>query len=233
MHGCRRIVANVKGKLDAGAPPVSDVYAIDWSAPIINWVPSSFRREVFEEFYAAAWEHRGPPTLMWDDELSAVTSPSWAPDGWMMIQQQGGEWQFGKLNVAQRCKNIKMEARTEAEEFCIFADLSAPDLDWLADEIGEVDGRPMTGYDLRRMHRELAGEYPAPPGSPVSTHAFLRWIRSSGELQRCAPLDAGWVDAPLLQPRSSSRAPSTLEESPVDVAGDDERELETTVDNDV
>lgn len=226
MTGCRRIVANVKGKLDAGAPPVSDVAMIDWGAPIINWVPASFRRDVFEDFYMAAWAHRGVPTILWTDENAAVTSPGWAPDGWMLIQQQGGEWEFGHLVVAQRCKNNKMEARTEAEEFYIFADLSQPDLDWIADEIGEVDGQPISGYYLRQRLRALAAAYPAPAGSPVSTHAFLRWTRASGLLEDCAPLDPGWVGAPLLQPRATSRAASAADEGAIDQQADDGDELE-------
>lgn len=224
--GARRILCNVKGKMDLGVPPVSDPDAIDFAAPVINWVPASFDRGLFAYFYEVCWAHRGVPTVMWDDELSAVTSPSYAPDGWMMIQQQGGEWGFGKLNVAQRCKNVKMEARTEAEEILIFADLSRPDLDWLADEIGTVDGEPINGWWLQRRFRELAARYPAPPGSPVSTHGFLRWVRASGALDDCEPLHPGWVDARLSPPRASSRQPSASAPASLDLASD-EHELES------
>lgn len=212
---CRRILANVKGRMDVGVPPVSELSSIDWAAPVINWVPPSFDRRVFADFYMACWQHRGPPTVLADDELAAVTSPGYAPDGWLLIQQQGGEWDFGHINCAQRCKNIKMEARTEAEEFYIWCGLSQPDLDWLADEISEVDGQPFSGYDLRRRLEELAGRYPAPPGSSVASHAFLRWSRASGELDDCAPLDPGWVDAPLLQVARRSSRPSAPVEEPI------------------
>lgn len=185
--GVRRIVVNVKGRLDLGVEPTYHVAAIDWTAPVVNYVPRSFRREVFEELYAAAWAHRNVPTILWLDEAAAVTSASYAPDHLLVIQQQGGEWGVGHLVCAQRCKNIKMELRTEAEEFYIFPGLSQPDLDWLADEIAEVDGRPFTGQDLRARLRELQGAH--------GDHAFLRWVRATNQLADCAPLDPGWVNA--------------------------------------
>lgn len=227
LTGARRIVANVKGRLDLGVEPVSDVRAIDWSAPVINWVPPSFRRDIFEDFYLAVWAHRGPPTVVWDDENAAVTSKSYAPDGWLLIQQQGGEWNMGHIVVAQRCLENKMEARTEAEEFYIWPGLSQPDLDWLAAEISEVDGDPFDGQGLRRRLRELAERYPAPPGSPVASHAFLRWVRATGELDDCEPLDPGWVTASLRGATPAAATPhkavepSARGEQPVDSPGDE------------
>lgn len=232
MTGCRRIIANVKGRVQVGVPPVSDVAAIDWAAPVINWVPATFDRREFEWFYAECWAHRGPPSILWDDELSAVTSPNWAPDGWMMIQQQGGEWGFGHINCGQRLLNVKVEARTEAEEVFIWPGLSRSDLDWLAPEIGEVDGREITGFDLAARLRDLAGRYPAPPGSPVPSHAFLRWLRATGQLDDCEPLDAGWVDAPLHDVRTTSFEPSAPEDGAIDDAVDDDEHAETALDPD-
>lgn len=209
FKGCRIIVVNVKGRLDIGVEPVHNVADIDWSQRVINFVPASFGRDVFEELYAAAWAHRGVPTIIWLDEAAAVTSPGYAPDHLLVVQQQGGEWDMGHCVCAQRCKNIKMELRTEAEEFYIWPGLSQPDLDWLADEIGEIDGEPFDGQDLRIRLRELAKLYPAPPGSPVSSHAFLWWRRATGELVDCEPLDPGWLNARLVNvAATSSQAPA-------------------------
>lgn len=209
LDGARRVLVNVKGRVELGVPKVSDPHAIDWSAPVIDWVPASFHRDTFADFYAALWEHRGPPTVVWTDEGAAVTSASYAPDGLLLVQQQGAEWNMGHIVCAQRCRNVKMELRTEADELYIWPGLSQPDLDWLAAEISEVDGHPFNGHDLRRRLRELAQTYPAPEGE--NCHACLRWRRGGSVLEDCEPLDPRWVGAPLRAPRATSRAPSTPE----------------------
>lgn len=188
--GVRRVVVNVKGRLDIGIEPVHDVARIDWAAPLVNFVPRSFDRDLFEELYAGVWAHRNVPTIVWLDEAAAVTSASWAPDHLLVVQQQGAEWGVGHLVCAQRCKNIKMELRTEAEEIYVFCPPpSQADLQWLADEMDVHGYEEFTVHDLRARLRDVHATH--------GDHAFLRWIRATAELQDCAPLDAGWVDAPL------------------------------------
>lgn len=212
--GVRRLVVNVKGRLDIGVAPVHDVAAIDWSAPIVNFVPRSFDRQVFEDLYAAAWAHRNIPTVIWLDEAAAVTSANAAPDSLLVVQQQGGEWGVGHVVCAQRCKNIKMELRTEAEEIYIFVPPpSQADLQWLADEIDVADVEEFTVQDLRARLRDLHATY--------GDNAFLRWTRATGQLEDCEPLDAGWVDAPLhkaARPRSTSSQATAPNDGPVAVS---------------
>lgn len=203
--GVRIVLVNVKGKLDVGPPPVYDVGAIDWSQRVINFVPRSFNRDVFEELYAAIWAHRTVPTIVWLDEAAAVTSASYAPDHLLIVQQQGAEWGVGHIVVAQRCKNIKMELRTEAEEIYIFVPPpSQADLQWLADEIGEVDGHELTVHELRARLRRLHTEQ--------GDYAFLRWVRSSGQLDECAPLDPGWVAVTLSDVHTTSTQAAAADE---------------------
>lgn len=210
--GARVVVINVKGKLDVGVPPVHDVMAIDWSARVVNFVPTTFRRELFEELYAAIWAHRNVPTVVWLDEAAAVTSASYAPDHLLIVQQQGAEHGVGHVVVAQRCKNIKMELRTEAEEVFIFVPPpSQADLQWLAEEIGEVDGEEFTAHDLRRRLRELHAEH--------GDYSFLRWVRATGELDDCAPLDPGWVNATLIDVAATSSQAPALDESEIELSG--------------
>jgi hypothetical protein len=214
FDGCRRVLVNVKGRVDVGVPKVADPGSIDWTAPLIDWVPPSFQRGVFEAFYEALWQHRGVPTVVWTDEGAAITSASYAPDGLVLVQQQGAEWDMGHIVCAQRCRNIKMELRTEADEFYIWPGLSQPDLDWLAAEISEVDGQQFAGWDLRRRLRELEETYPAAEGE--NCHAFLRWRRSGSVLEDCEPLDPGWVGAPLAQPRATSKQPGAAGEEAIE-----------------
>lgn len=208
--GARVVVVNVKGKLDVGVPATFDPRAIDWTARVVNFVPTTFRRELFEELYAAIWAHRNVPTVIWLDEAAAVTSASYAPDHLLIVQQQGAEHNVGHVVVAQRCKNIKMELRTEAEELYIFVPPpSQADLQWLAEEIGEVDGEPFSAHELRARMRRLHDEQ--------GDYAFLRWVRATGELDDCAPLDPGWVNATLHTVASTSRGvAATSSQAPAD-----------------
>lgn len=189
MTGARRVCVNVKGRVDVGVPPVSDPAAIDWSSPVVNFVPASFDRDVFEELYQRI-RVVGGPTVVWLDEAYGVTKSNYAPDALLIVQQQGAELGIGHLVCSQRPYNIAVPLRSEAEHVYMFVPPGTfRDIECLAEEVGEQDGHAFTGRDLRDRLRAL-GEREGP-------HSFLWYCRATGELTDCAPIPAPLAAAPF------------------------------------
>lgn len=193
--GTRRILVNVKGRVKLGVVAVRDVERIDWAAPVIDFIPRTIERDVFEALYERIWA-AGGPCVVWLDEGAAVTGAGYAPVHLRVLQQQGAEPGIGHLVCVQRPVNCATELRTEAEHYFIFGLPSQIDLKVLADEMGV--GVDELGARIRQL-REREGEY-----------SFLWWPRATGELVDCAPLDVRWVDAPIGVPAAPG-APSAIE----------------------
>lgn len=189
--GARLVIVDVKREIDAGVEPVDDVDAIDWTAPVVLFRPPTMSREVYAELYAALLA-AGGPTVVWLDEARGVTTSNYAPDGLLLVQMQGRRLGIGHLVCCQRPYNVAVELRTEAEHFFIFGPLSKRDADALADEIGRIDKRALTGEQLARMLDELDAEH--------GRHAFLWYDRRMRELRHCEPVPAGWEHAALRPP---------------------------------
>lgn len=176
--GARRVLVNVKGRVDVGVAPTRSVDAIDWTAPVVNFIPPTMEAPVFEELYAAIWRVPGP-TVVWLDEAYGPTKAGWAPVYLRVLQQQGAEHEKGHVVCSQRPQNIATELRTECEHLLIFGPPpSKRDLDLLAIEVGIAPDE--LAARIRALRVEL-GDY-----------AFLWYSRADDELVNCAPLDPGW-----------------------------------------
>lgn len=179
MTGARRLLVNVKGLEQVGVAPVRSLEAIDWSAPVVDFIPPSMHDQVFADLYRAAFE-RGGPRVIWLDEAMGVTRANYAPEHLRLVQQQGAALGIGHVYCSQRPQNIATELKSEAEHIFICGTVFARrDLDALAVEMG------LSGDELSRRLRELHGDH--------GDFAFLWYERGSGELTDCAPLPEAWV----------------------------------------
>lgn len=212
MTGARRILVNPKGEdYRLGVPVASDVAAIDWAAPVVDFVPRTTRQELYEQLYAAILDHGGP-TVVWLDEGFGPTSGNRAPDSLLVVQQQGAQREIGHLVCTQRPVNIAVPLRTEAEHFFIFVPpISFDDLGALAREIAELDGAPCGARELRELLREVQQTH--------GDHSFVWWQRATGELAVCEALPPVLAAAPLQHARARLQRSSALEEAPIDPAG--------------
>jgi hypothetical protein len=191
--GARLVVNDPKGMLDFGVPIVRDPARLDPAARLVHYVPVTLARGApargareptgYERFFRDVWHMLGP-TVLWDDEAAAWSTGNYAPEHSDVYQQQGGGKGKGRLVLTQRPVDIRPNLRTEAEHVFVFTPPPAwPDLRVLALEFGRDPG------ELQRFLRDLA--------SHEGPHSFVWWHRGTGELTACAPLDPGWVTAPL------------------------------------
>jgi hypothetical protein len=200
MTGARRLLVNVKGLADVGVAPVSSVEAIDWTAPVVNYVPSTAAQEEYEALYQAILAHGGPTTV-WLDEAFGPTSGNKAPPSLLVVQQQGAGRGIGHLVCSQRPANIAVPLRTEAEHIFVFVPpISYDDLGALARELAEIDDAPAGPRELRELLREVQAAH--------GDYSFIWWHRGSGELIVCEPLSPALVGAPLPHPRAPRRQSS-------------------------
>jgi hypothetical protein len=210
--GCRRVCVNVKGLADVGVPAVSDPGAVDWTAPVINFVPRSSKQELYEELYAGILAHGGP-TVVWLDEAFGPTTGNRAPDSLIMVQTQGAQRGIGHLVCSQRPENIAVPLRTEAEHVWIFVPpISYNDLEAIAREIAYLDDAPCGPRELADLLRSVQAKH--------GLYSSVWWNRATGELVECEPLPASVVGAPLQQPRAPAQRSSAQELEPVPVSGD-------------
>jgi hypothetical protein len=190
--GARRLLVNVKGRVHIGVPAVRDVAAIDWLAPVVDFVPPTLERDVWEGLYERIRAAPGP-RVVWLDEASGPTGKGYAPVYLRVVQQQGAELGIGHIVCSQRPVNIASELVTEAEHIFIFGLPGRLDLKHLADELGVP-----TDYLAGRIEQLRARE---------GDYSFIWWERATGEMVDCAPLAPAWVNAPVGAP-STRQAPS-------------------------
>lgn len=181
--GARRVLINVKGQVELGVEPTRAVEAIDWSAPIVDFIPATMEPQLFEDLYAALWRVPGP-TVVWLDEAYGPTKAGWAPIYLRVWQQQGAQHGKGHVVCSQRPQNIATELRSEAEHILIFGPPPTKrDLDVLAVELGI--GPDELAARIRQLRADL-GDF-----------AFLWYGRADDELVDCAPLHPGWGTHPI------------------------------------
>lgn len=180
MHGARLLLINVKGTENVGVDPVYDVAAIDWAAPVVDFIPRTMDRRLFEDLYEAIFSHGGP-RVVWLDEAMAVTRANYAPDRLLLVQQQGDRLGIGHLYCSQRPQEIAGALKSECEHIFVCGSVfTARDLQALSAEMG------MSGDQLGAQLRDLHAEH--------GDYAFLWYCRSTGELEWCEPLPQAWSD---------------------------------------
>jgi hypothetical protein len=199
--GARRLLVNVKREVDIGVPAVGDVAAIDWLAPVVDFIPRTLERDVFEQLYERI-RAAPAPRVVWLDEAAGPTGKGYAPVYLRVVQQQGGGLGIGHIVCTQRPVNIASELVTEAEHIFIFGLPGRLDLKYLADEM-----RLPADYLAGRLEQVRARH---PSGDEKGSYAFVWWERATGELVDCAPLDAAWVTAPVAPTVLTGGASSAL-----------------------
>jgi hypothetical protein len=210
MIGARRVCVNVKGSPGIGVPPVFDVGAIDWTAPVVNYVPREITPKAFEDLYAAILEHGGA-TNVWLDEAYGPTTGSSAAPSLIRVQTQGASLGIGHTVCSQRPKDIAVPLRTEAEHiFMVVPPISYDDLGALAREVSYIDGQPCGPRELADMLREVQQQY--------GDHAAVWWQRGTGEIVVMEPLPPEEAHAPLPEAPAPSPQTSAPDESDVHLA---------------
>jgi hypothetical protein len=102
--GARRVLVNVKGRVDVGVAPTRSVDAIDWTAPVVNFIPPTM--DIAPDELAARIRalrvELGDYAFLWysraDDELvnCAPLDPGWGtytipvPEG-AQVDEDAGE----------------------------------------------------------------------------------------------------------------------------------------------
>lgn len=198
--GARRLLVNVKGMVQIGVEPTRSVQAIDWSAPLVDFIPPTIEPEVFEELYRVMWSVPGP-TVAWLDEAYGPTKGGYAPVYLRVWQQQGSQPGKGHLICSQRPQNIATELRTESEHIIVIGPPPIRrDLELLAAEMG------IGPDELAERIRDLRAE--------LGDYAFLWYSRLDHELVDCEPLDPGWGAAAIPVPAGAQDASSPTELEP-------------------
>lgn len=158
---------------------------------IVHYVPASFDRPALEEAFQIIWETPGPYVL-WVDEGSEVSSPSWCPGGLRLCATQGRQPEKQLILVTQRLAEIHPVFRSQSDH--VFLMVPAP---------VELDLKAIAGNVRREwtwLDREL-GELHAEHGD----YSHLWYLRDTDEMRRCAPIPLG--DRPL-PAASEPEAPS-------------------------
>lgn len=141
---------------------------------VVHWIPASFDRDALEEGFEIIHETPGPK-IVWVDETSEVSSPSWCPEGLRLEVTQGRQGKNMVLAVTQRLAEIHPVFRSQSEH--IFLMVPAPIL---------LDLKTLAGNVRREaswLDREL-GELHAEHGD----YSHLWYCRDTDEMRRCAPI---------------------------------------------
>lgn len=177
MQPVRVIAFDPKDELDfPGVPKLRGPgeLAQGMRGPLVHYVPGSFDRDALE--HAAQIIHATPgPLLVWIDETSEVSTPSWCPEGLRLTVTQGRSKRKMVIAVTQRAAEIHPVFRSQAEHIVMF--VPAPielDLKTLAGTIGREASELRGALDYLQAHQ---GDY-----------SHLWFVRPTGELRPCAPL---------------------------------------------
>lgn len=142
-----------------GVKPARDVADIDWSQPIIHYVPRDPSDQgEFEALYRQLFKRRG--IAIWLDECYGVTTASSAPKHLVLVQTQGRKFDQRHLAATQRPVHINRNLIAQADHVLLFPKngFSRKDLVWLGDELGierdEIEQLIAQVTDVRRF-----GEY--------------------------------------------------------------------------
>lgn len=189
-HGFEEISAS--GKLEA--VPVSRTpleLVQNMHREQVHYVPGSFDRPGLEEAFAIIHETPGP-LIIWVDETSEVSSPSWCPEGLRLDVTQGRRHRKQVIAVTQRLAEIHPVFRSQSEH--VFLMVPAPIM---------LDLKTLSGNVRREaawLDAEL-GQLHAQQGD----FSHLWYCRDTDSMARCAPI-------PLPAPGRSRPAPSALDD---------------------
>jgi hypothetical protein len=177
LQPVRTIVVDPKDELQLGVPKARSAGEIDFTGPVIHYVPASFKRDDLEEAAQRIWDCPGPYACL-IDELAEVSSPNYCPEGFRLLEAQGRAKRKGVIACTQRLSETHPVFRSQAEHIIML--VPAPielDLKTLAGHVGHEAG--WLGAELRTIEAEL-GPY-----------SHLWSVESGKEMRRCAPLPAG------------------------------------------
>lgn len=175
--------------------------------PIVHWIPASFDRGMLEEGFAVIHETPGPYVL-WIDEGSEVSSPSWCPEPLRLTVTQGAVWEKQVILVTQRLAEIHPVFRAQSDH--VFLMVPAPILLDLKTLAGSVRREALwLDRELGELHRSH-GDY-----------SHLWYCRDVDLMLRCAPIPLGLAGAPLPAP---SHQPQGGGESAATDATDDQED---------
>jgi hypothetical protein len=144
---------------------------------IVHWIPASFDRDAIEEGFQIIWETPGP-YILWVDEGSECSSPSWCPAGLRLCTTQGRQAEKQVIVLTQRLHEIHPVFRSQSEH--IFLMVPAPIM---------LDLKAIAGNVRREaswLDREL-GELHAQYGD----YSHLWYCRDTDEMRRCSPIPLG------------------------------------------
>jgi hypothetical protein len=174
LQPVRTIVVDPKDELELGVIKARTAAELDFVAPVIHYVPSSFEREDLEEAAQRIWNCPGPYICL-IDELAEISSPNYCPEGFRLGITQGRSKRKCFVACTQRLAESHPVFRSQAEHIIML--VPAPielDLRTLAGHVGREAS--WLGEQLRTLEQEL-GPY-----------SHLWSVDSGKEMRRCAPL---------------------------------------------
>jgi energy-coupling factor transporter ATP-binding protein EcfA2 len=177
LQPVRTIVVDPKDELELGVPKARSASELDFSGPVIHYVPASFEREDLEEASQRIWQCPGPWVCL-IDELAEISSPNYCPEGFRLGVTQGRSKRKAFVVCTQRLAESHPCFRSQATHRFLMC--PAPielDLKMIAGHLGIEAGI------LKRQLDELESQH--------GPHAHLWHVGPGKELRRCAPLSAG------------------------------------------
>lgn len=152
-----------------------DVDEIDWSQPIVHFVPGEDVRADAQAFFTAAFARRHLTVIVHEASDLCEYNANGTPPAVNRYIRQGLRHGLGLFAGTQRLVNIPKSCLTEAQHFYLFVPvLSDVELRTIAAEmkIAPDDLAALMG----QVHADL-GE-----------HAFVHWSRRTRQLTPCPPL---------------------------------------------
>lgn len=175
---CQRLMLDCKDECRvAGVAPTSAVEAIDWSAPVIHYVPRRADRDELEQLFAACYARRH--LVVAAHELADLCDfhPTATPTAVRSYLNKGRARGLGMLGASQQPVSVPKHALTEAGHIFLFVPRLSPEHHRaLARTMG------MPENELGRALDDLHARH--------GDHAFLWWNRRTRELRESRPLPA-------------------------------------------
>lgn len=174
---CQRVIYDSKAEwMVAGAEPAHAVDAIDWTKPVIHFVPGEDVKADASAFFKQAFA-RPTPLVVVVHELADLCEyrAQGTPPAVNRYIRQGGAHGKGLLAASQRPVEMPVSARSEPEHVFVFVPaLQRDDMETIA---GMVH-RPLAELEaaLTRLQAEL-GQY-----------SFVYYERDTDQLTFCPPL---------------------------------------------
>lgn len=194
LQPVRTIIVDPKDDLELGVPKARSAAEIDFSPPVVHYVPASFDRDELEDAAQRIWRCPGPYVCL-IDELAEISSPNYCPEGFRLLATQGRGKRKCVVACTQRTSECHPVFRSQAEHVIVL--VPAPI---------ELDLKTLAGH-VRREAAFLKEQLDSLEGEH-GEYSHLWFVDHGKEMRRCAPLDLGGSPRPT--PPDPGQPPTAL-----------------------